>query len=214
MKLLLCSEGFATPEIIQACADLCGKPNDQISVAIINEAYAVEPGDKRWVIEGMRRVADNFGEVDIIGLLALSAETIASRIAGKDLIFVIGGNTDYLMSVFQKSGFASLLPQLLQNKVYVGSSAGSMVLGKRISEAAYKLIYGEESIYGITEYLGLVDFSLMPHLDSPDFPNRRETLLTAVGAFQGKVYGIRDDTAVVINGDEMSVIGSGPVEIN
>ena len=34
---------------------------------------------------------------------------------------------------------------LFSIKVYVGSSAGSMVVGKRISTAAYSLIYGKDS---------------------------------------------------------------------
>ncbi|MGI8935211.1 MAG: Type 1 glutamine amidotransferase-like domain-containing protein, partial [Phormidesmis sp.] len=59
-------------------------------------------------------------------------------------IFVNGGSIDYQMYVFKKSGFAKLLPKLLETKVYVGSSAGSMVIGKRVSTEAYhKIYYGE-----------------------------------------------------------------------
>ncbi|HEY4963865.1 MAG TPA: Type 1 glutamine amidotransferase-like domain-containing protein [Candidatus Saccharimonadales bacterium] len=214
MKLVLCSEGFATANTVKACVDLCNKPQDQISIAIINEAYAVEIGDKRWVLNNLNSVTDNFSsDIDIINLLALSIDEVESRIQAKDVIFVIGGNTDYLMSVFQKTGFDKLLPKLLKDKVYVGSSAGSMIIGNRISEAAYRLIYGEDSIYNIKDYMGLVDFSIMPHLDSPDFPNRKESLTKAVGTFKGRVYGLRDDSAVVVNGDSIQLIGSDPVII-
>jgi dipeptidase E len=215
MKLILSSAGFATNNTVQACVDLCGKPQDQISVAIISEAHAVEEGDKRWVLGDLNSVANNFGgEIDIVDLLALSIDEVEKRLRSKDVIFMCGGNTDYLMQVFQKSGFDKLLPKLLNDKVYVGSSAGSMVIGKRISEAAYRLIYGEDSKYGISEYMGLVDFSIMPHLDSLDFPNRKETLLDAVGSFEGKVYGLRDDSAVIVSGEEITLIGSDPVIIN
>ena len=214
MKLVLCSEGFATDNTVQACVELCGKPKEQISVAIINEAFAVEEGDKRWVLDNIKSVFDNFSaEIDIVDLLALPIEKVEERLADKDVIFVVGGNTDYLMTVFEKSGFVKLLPKLLESKVYVGSSAGSMVVGKRISEAAYRLIYGEDSQYGVKEYVGLVNFSVMPHLDSPHFPNRKESLLEAVGTFQGKVYGLRDDSAVVVNEGDISLIGSEPVVI-
>ena len=47
MKLVLCSEGFHTPNTVQACVELTGKPQNEITIAIINEAYAVEAGDKR-----------------------------------------------------------------------------------------------------------------------------------------------------------------------
>ncbi len=215
MKFVLCSEGFATPSIVQRCVELVGKPQDQITVGIINEAYAVEDGDKRWVLNNMNSVVNNFsGEVDIIDLLALSINQVEKRLANKDVIFVVGGDTDYLMSVYQKTGFDKLLPKLLENKVYVGSSAGSMVIGRRISRAAYQLIYREDNNkYGVSEYLGLVDFSVMPHLDSPDFPNRKESLVEAIGNFQGKVYGLRDDSAVVVDGNNISTIGSEPLVI-
>jgi dipeptidase E len=214
MKLLLCSEGFATPELIQKGAELVGKPQDQISVGIINEAFAVERGDKRWMLDNLQSVFDNFSaEVDIINLLALSIEEVESRLANKDLIFVVGGDTDYLMSVYQKTGFDKLLPKLLESKVYVGSSAGSMVVGSRVSADAYRLIYSEDSKWDIDEYLGLVDLSVMPHLDSPDFPNRNESLIGAIGTFQGKVYGLRDDAAVVVDGEEIYTIGSDPVVV-
>lgn len=215
MKLLLCSEGFATPNTVQKCVELVGKPQDQIKVGIINEAFAVEKGDKRWVMDNLNSVFQNFqSEVDIVDLLALSIEQIEERLSDKDVIFVIGGDTDYLMTVYQKTGFDKLLPKLLENKVYVGSSAGSMVVGKRISAASYRLLYGGDSIYGITDYVGLVDLSIMPHLDSPDFPNRKDTLIEAVGSFQGKVYGLRDDSAVVVDGDNIYTIGSDPLMIN
>ena len=215
MKFVLCSEGFHTANTVEACVSLVGKPQDEISIGIINEAYAVEEGDKRWVMDNLNSVANNFsGEIDIVDLLALSIEEVEQRLADKDVIFVVGGDTDYLMSVYQKSGFDKLLPKLLETKVYVGSSAGSVVVGKRISAAAYRLIYGEDSKWNIDEYVGLVDLSVMPHLDSPEFPNRKESLLEAVGNFEGTVYGLRDDSAVVIDGNIIQTIGSKPIVIS
>ncbi len=214
MKFVLCSEGFHTSNTVEACVKLVGKPQDQISVGIINEAFAVERGDKRWVLDNLNSVAKNFpAELDIVDLLALSITEVEERLADKDVIFVIGGDTDYLMTIYQKTGFDKLLPKLLETKVYVGSSAGSMVAGKRISEAAYRLIYDEDSKYDISDYTGLVNLSVMPHLDSPYFPNRKESLIEAVGTFEGKVYGLRDDNAVVVDGDEVYTIGSEPIII-
>ena len=95
MKLVLCSEGFNTPNTVNACVDLCGKPRSEISIGIINEAFAVEQGDKRWVLDNMNAVVNNFpGEVDIINLLALSIEQIEKRLSDKDVIFVVGGDSD------------------------------------------------------------------------------------------------------------------------
>jgi dipeptidase E len=216
MKLILASSGFETEEIVAKCEELVGKPRKSINVAVINEAYAVEhENNLRWVLNDLNAVRDNFGgNLELINLLALDIETIKERIEKNDVIFVVGGNTDYLMSVFNKTGFAKLLPELFKTKVYVGSSAGSMVLGKRLSADAYLKIYGEKSEYDINQYLELVDFTLMPHLDSPHFKNRRENLLEAAKNHPGIIYGLRDDSAVVVDNGKISTIGSEPLVLN
>ena len=166
-------------------------------------------------MNNLQAVASNFrADIDLIDLLALSLREVEQRLSEADVIFMVGGNADYLMELFTKTGFDKLLPKLLQSKVYVGSSAGSMVIGKRISMAAYRLIYGQDSPYKIDKYLGLVDLSVMPHLDSPYFPTRKDSLIDAVGDFKSKVYGLRDDSAVVVDGEQIYTVGSEPIVID
>lgn len=215
MKLVLCSEGFCTPNTVQACVELCGKPQNEITVAIINEAYAVEEGDKYWVLDNLNSVAKNFtAGIDLVNLLALPIDEIEKRIQPRDVIFVVGGNTDYQMHVFEKTGFAKLLPKLLETKAYVGSSAGSMVMGRRVAGKAYEKIYGEIDDFGVTEYLGLVNFAIKPHMNSPHFPNNRiEVLQEVTSGMPFPVYGLQDDSAIVINGDEQKFIGTEPYQV-
>jgi len=215
MKLILASAGFYTPEIIDKCVELVGKPKVAINIAVINEAYSVEHGDHGWVLDELNHVKDNFnGSMELVNLLALDLDTIKARIEKADVIFVVGGHTDYLMSVFNKTGFSKLLPELLKSKAYVGSSAGSMIVGKRVSTEAYQRIYGEDNDYGVKEYLSLVDFAIKPHLGSKLFPNnRKEILLEVTENHKGTVYGLSDDSAIVINGDKTYLIGSKPVKI-
>jgi dipeptidase E len=215
VKLLLASAGLYTPEIVAKCIELVGKPQDEINFAVINEAYTVEHGDHGWVLDDLNRIKDNFkGRMELVNLLALDSETVKARIELADVIFVVGGHTDYLMSVFKKTGFDKLLPELLKTKVYVGSSAGSMVLGNRVSTEAYAKIYGEENDYSIQQYIGLVDFAIKPHLGSKLFPqNRKEVLLDVTKNYTGTVYGLSDESAIVVDGSETYFIGSEPVKI-
>lgn len=216
MNLILSSAGFRTEEIIKKCEKLVGKTRDSIDVAVINEAYAVEHDNNlRWVLGDLNGIRDNFGgNLELVDLLALDLETVKKRIEQNDVIYVVGGHTDYLMSVFNKTGFSEILPELLETKVYVGSSAGSMVLGKRLSTEAYKKMYGEEGTYGVEHYMELVDFSIIPHLDSTEFTGRRELFMKAVESYKGMVYGLRDDSAVIVDGENISTIGSEPTIIN
>lgn len=167
------------------------------------------------MLNNLNDVAKNFpAEIDIVNLLALSPKEIEARIARKDVIFVVGGNTDYQMHVFEKSGFADLLPKLLETKVYVGSSAGSMVIGKKVSSESYHAIYGERQTFGVESYLGLVNFAIKPHMNSPHWPNNRPDMLDKVAAsMKFPVYGLQDDSAIVVNGDEVKFIGSPPHEV-
>jgi dipeptidase E len=152
--------------------------------------------------------------MDIVNLLALPIDKVEENIMKRDVIFVIGGNTDYLMHVFNKTGFSKLLPKLLETKVYVGSSAGSMVIGKRVSTEAYTKIYEEPGDWGVNDYLGLVDLAIKPHLNSSNFPNNRAEILEQVcSGVNFPVYALKDDSALVVNGAEQKFIGSGPVKI-
>lgn len=214
MKLILSSDGFYTPEIVAKTAELVGKPHGEIDVAVINEAYAMEPGDHSWVLDDLNRIKNNFGGMELVNLLALDSETIQQRITQSDVIFVVGGHTDYLMSVFDKTGFGKLLPELLRTKVYVGSSAGSMVIGKRISTEAYQKIYGETNDFSVSNYLELVDFAIKPHIGNSLFPNNREELLREVAKdFRGTVYGLTDDMAIVVEGGSHYFVGGEPLTI-
>lgn len=215
MKLILSSAGFYTQSIIDECAKLVGKPKSEINIAVINEAYVGEPGDHRWLVEDLIRIKDAFGgNFEIVNLLALDIATAKERVKQADVVYVEGGNTDYLMSVFVKTDFATLLPELLQNKVYVGSSAGAVVMGKRVSTPTFQKIYGRENTYGTTEYLGLVDFAIRPHMGSEYFPkNRLDLLQKAVVDYSGSVYGLADDSAIIIDGGKTYTIGSSPTKI-
>lgn len=216
MKLVLCSEGFHTQNTVEACVKLVGKPREQISVAVINEGYAVEENDKRWVLHNLSCVADNFpGFFDIVNLLALPISEAEERIEKCDVIFVVGGNTDYLMHVFQKTGFDKLLPKLLKTKVYVGSSAGSIVMGKRPSTKEYLEAFGREKDFGVTSYLEFVELAIRPHMDSSEEPKRREDVLRKTSkGLDFPVYGLRDDAAIVVNGDRIEFIGSEPYKVD
>lgn len=68
------------------------------------------------------------GNIEFIDLQAHDLDYVERRIDVADMIFCFGGNTDYLANIFTKTGFNKLLPKILAEKVWVGSSAGSCAL--------------------------------------------------------------------------------------
>ena len=214
MKFVLTSTGFSTPEIVERCVELSGKPRDAIKIAAISEAHIEIHGDHKWLLDDLNRARENFNHVELVNLQALDLERVEERVRFADVIFVTGGDPDYLMSVFNKTGFGKLLPKLLENKVYVGSSAGSMVVGRRVTAPAYLQTYGDEADgrYSISAWLELVDLAVHPHFEadlSPD--NTPEALLETAREHKGVIYAVGDDAAIIVDDGKLDVIGSEPV---
>lgn len=209
MKLLLGSAGLYTKELADEMVRLVGKPSSEINVAIINEASKVEFGDMRdWFFDEINRIRDfTGGRIDFIDLQANDIETVRKNIAFADVIYCIGGNTEYLTKVMRETGFDVLLRELLETKVYVGSSASSMVIGKRINILAYRNKFGDKEDYGITDYLGIVDFHIVPHINSDEFSNRTREAVGAILAGVDGVYLLEDTQAVVVEGSAVNIVG-------
>jgi dipeptidase E len=210
MKAILTSTNLVEVDGgVELAEKMTGKPRDEINIAVINEASAMEFGDHRFVIDTLKDLAAVFGgNIEIVHLLALPPEQIQNRMNAADMIFVLGGNTEWLARVFDKTGFGAMLPQLLRNKLYVGSSAGSMILGHLPSYKNQDEGYGQADHFGVEKYLDLLDFSILPHFHAPYMNNQGDDWVIAESrAVSYPIYAISDQAAVVVNGDGISVIG-------
>ena len=106
----------------------------------------------------------------------------------------------------RRSGFADLVPSLSAT-VYVGMSAGSMALTPRTGEefVGWESPDGEDATP-----LGLVDFSMFPHLGHPDLPDNTEAAARrwAAALDGGPAFAVDDDTAFVVGGT-VEVVSEG-----
>lgn len=214
MKLLLTSKGgFPNQDLVTACSDLVGKPVEDISFAVINEAYSVMGNDKRWVAMQLNAIATKFGgTMDIVNLRALDLDQIEQRLIAADAVYCVGGHTDFLMRTVLDSGLDRIISGVLDKKVWVGSSAGSMILGHRTPIVASETELTDGNDYGISKYLELVDFGICPHTDRKGYPSSIQEMESIYGAQpEVPIYGLADDSAVLVDGDQISVIGSKPI---
>ncbi len=202
MKLILASSGFTNEPIIQACEELAGKPRAEINFLIINEAIKGEPGDHRWFIEGVEEIADNFGgNIEFVDLQSQPLEYVEARIELADAIFCFGGNTDYLANVLRKTGFADILPKILAEKVWIGSSAGSCVLCHKESKDTQENIFNEDRL--AENYLNLVPIFFLPHFHSDWFPQlKEEVAIRESRSTDLPVYLMSDQSALVVTGEK------------
>ena len=115
-----------------------------------------------------------------------------------------GGDAVYLAHWMRESGLADLLPSL--RAVWAGLSGGSMVLTPRIG--ADFVNWPPEG--GDDETLGLVGFSIFPHVDHPDLPDNSmaEAERWAAG-IPNPAYAIDDQTAIKWVDGDVEVVSEG-----
>jgi dipeptidase E len=214
MKLLLTSAGISNASIHNALVDLLGKPVAESNALFVPTAiYAIKGGADivRRVIRGS--LGDPFCELGwkSLGLLELTAlpsikqELWVPTLQQTDALLVGGGDCQYLCYWIQQSGLADLLPSLLRKIVYVGLSAGSMIMTR------YGTTYNNHTLPAETDKsLGLVDFALHPHLDHEWFPENALAEIEKLAAtLPMPSYAIDDQTAIKITDGSIEVISEG-----
>jgi dipeptidase E len=211
MKLLLTSGGVENQTMTQALQELVGKDFKEANIVFIPTAANMEAGDKRWLISDLMKCQElGFKEIDIVDIAAISQKVWQPRLEKADVIMVGGGNTSYLMGQIKKSGLAAVLPTLLETRVYVGISAGSMVVAPKLKEKEMQRLYEEPIIDDDTnEGLGFVDFLIVPHMNSPYFPRAAELIDEVAQDIDIPLYAIDDQTAVKVIDGKAEVVSEG-----
>jgi len=104
----------------------------------------------------------------------------------------------------RRSGLADLF-SLLDDMVYVGLSAGSMVMAPSVGEDFVQWRPDE----GGDETLGVVDFSIFPHLDHPDLDNSLAEAERWAAELPQAAYAIDDETAVSVVDGAVEALSEG-----
>lgn len=212
MKLLLTSGGLTNKSIEKALFDLVGKKAEDTKLCFIPTAATIEVGDKDWFINDLKNIdKQGFKSITIADIGAIPKEKWKPQLDEADIFFFSGGNTYYLMEWINKSGLKELLPEYLETKVWVGTSAGSMVtnpdLAAKISQAVY-----DEDHDKIGEVAGLnyVDFYFLPHLNSPHFPLLIEENIKKIAErIPKKIYAMDDNGALKIVDGRIEIVSEG-----
>ncbi|HEY4695155.1 MAG TPA: Type 1 glutamine amidotransferase-like domain-containing protein [Candidatus Nanoarchaeia archaeon] len=213
MKLLLTSNGFSNKSIANALKELAGKDFPELNLIFIPTAANIMDENKTYLIDDLYNCKKlGFKQIDIVDIGALPVEIIKKRLEKADVLMFGGGDTFYLRDWIWKTGLRESLPKLLETRVYVGISAGSMVATANLSLSDVKKLYYEHiREKDIDEKaLGFVNFLFRPHLNSAYFPNVNVEFLTK----QAKetilpIYAADDQTAIKVDGEKVEVISEG-----
>jgi dipeptidase E len=215
LKLLLTSAGVKNPSIEAALVELLGKPIAESSALCIPTAQYghpnVGPGVKPWqFISGTSELPmvdlgwKSMGVLELTALPSIDRERWVPLVRETDALLVAGGDALYLCHWMRQSGLADLLPSLPET-VWVGLSGGSMVMTPRIGDD----FVGWKSPTGDDRTLGIVDFSICPHLAPEGKPGNSMAVAEEWAAgISGPAYAIDDDTAIKVDGT-VEVVSEG-----
>lgn len=204
---MLTSSGITNKSLEEALRKLV---NGEIKIAFIPTAantVGIEKEDKEWLIKNYVECL-RLGFTDIVDISALDKEVWLPRLKAANVIFMGGGDSIHLMNWINKSGLKDELPDLLKDRVYVGISAGCAVASKDLA-ASTKFLY-KENASEADKGLGMVDFYVRPHLNSPKFPKvRDEYLKQDTQKLDQDCYALDDDSAVVFVNGKIDVVSEG-----
>jgi dipeptidase E len=215
LKLLLTSGGVNNPSLRDALLDLLGKPIEECEALCIPTAEyghpACTPASVWRFVAGRSpsQMCDlgwrSVGVLELTALPTIGEDRWVPWVREADVLLVDGGDALYLAHWMKESGLAALLPSL-PDLVWVGVSAGSMVMTPRIGEdfANWTPPGGGDST------LGVVDFSIFPHVDHELMPdNTMDAAARWAAGIGGPAYAIDDATAIQVVDGAVEVVSEG-----
>jgi dipeptidase E len=215
LRFLLTSAGVKNASIHDALVGLLGKPIAEssalcIPTAAYGSSYSTPAGPWRFISghsdQPMTELGwKSLGVLELTALPSIGSDRWVPWVRETDALLVNGGDALYLCHWMQTSGLADLLPSL-RDTVWVGFSAGSMVLAPRIGEE----FVGWKPASGGDEALSVVDFSIFPHLDHPVLPeNTMGHAERWAAGLHCPSYAIDDDTAITVVDGAVEVVSEG-----
>ncbi len=213
MKYLLTSGGIQNESIKTALLELLEKPiNECHALSITTASYALSNG-ARMAYEFINGISPtpmcelgwkSLGNLELSALSQVDKEIWTKQIQSTDVFLVNGGDPLFLYYWMKESGFDRLIPTL--EAVYVGLSAGSMVITPRIGSDFVRWNKYEMS----DETCNLVPFSIFPHLNHEMMPdNNIETAKIWADEIKIDAYAIDDQSAIKVVDHKIEIISEG-----
>jgi dipeptidase E len=217
MRTLLTSGGIRPGPVQDAVEDLLGKPLAEARVAFVIDAILPFAGDNSMLL---RHLNEHHGlgwaEFDVVSLFGGPRSVIESRLRSADVVLGYGGSNHWLAHAWHASGLVPALERVLEEQVYVGLSAGSMIFSRH--HAAFVEAFHDEEEVAMLELetveaaLPLLDWFPVCHLGASWYPDDVvERVGRSTARLGAPVWFLDDDTALRVRDPEAEpeVVGDG-----
>ena len=182
------------------------KSPKELNLAFINTAAEAVEEDHWWLKAEKEKLEEVGFTVDEFSITDLSKATIEARLKDKQIIYFCGGNTFYLLDQVIKTGCDQIIREKMdQGIIYIGSSAGSMIVGTRIdlvSEIDDRSKAPDLKSTG----LEIVDLSILPHWGSDIFRKEYLSRFESMYTEGVKIVPLTNQQYIWVNGDVTQLI--------
>lgn len=203
-------ELFLTSSVHAVAHDIAKKVDLSKASKLVFIDTAVEPKEERedleWLKKDKQALIDAGFVVSDYTITGKTKDQLEGDLNDFDYIYMSGGNTAYLLEQSQKSGFIPVINDFIRkkNKIYIGTSAGSIIAGPRLPD----YFSDEEAELENKNGYGFVDFTLVPHWGSEDFKERYlgERLKIVYKEDQVPLILLTDNQYIHIKDDQMRIV--------
>lgn len=202
MKLFLASE-VKDPTSLQKLEEYVGGLENK-SIAFIPTAANGEGWGSWKDSSTLQILKDKGAQVSVIQLEDYAYKDVICELRGKDIIWFGGGSVGYLMYWVRRTHIDIHIKDILQKSIYVGSSAGALIVGSSLDIAEW-YPGDEEAGASFIPTLELIPFDIYPHYDDSMLPTIQEN-------YHGiNMYLLKNDEALIVEDEKITVVGEARI---
>ncbi|MFZ2187847.1 MAG: Type 1 glutamine amidotransferase-like domain-containing protein [Candidatus Moraniibacteriota bacterium] len=203
-------ELFLTSSVHAVARDIAEKVDLTQANRLVFIDTAAEPKGERedleWLKNDRQALVDAGFVVSDYTITGKSRSQLEIDLDAFDYLYLSGGNASYLLEQSQKSGFITLIKELVsvKGKIYIGTSAGSIIAGPKLPDYFRE----EEVTLKNRNTYGLVNFTIVPHWGSLDFKEKYlgERMKSVYKEDQVPLVLLTDNQYVHVQNDHMKII--------
>jgi len=198
-KLLLTSTGLEYPIIKKEFLKLIGKITNKTKIVIICLPRTEE--EKSYVDASKKEILELGIIKKNLKILDLNKRVKYDELKGFNAMYFCGGNTFYILKKVKEAGFDDVIKKFIEDgKVYIGISAGSIIIGPNIEIAGI----GDKNDVNLKDLNGLkiIDKAISPHFCDKE----REEVEKFKKKVDYPIITLTDKQALLIEGDKERII--------
>lgn len=204
MKFILTSNSYQVTK--SWIAELDKKPAEMKAAFIDTAADVYNKSEAMWLKADRDALTEVGFLVEDYSLDGKSREQLITDLEKFDLLFVSGGNTFYLLEKANQSGFTDLIKEdYFADKVYVGSSAGSVFLSDNIEVIKF-LDNPDQTTLDNFDAAGILNFTIFPHWGSPKFKSKYEQTLSFAYDSMKAFMTLKDSDYLVLFENKLKLV--------